>query len=117
MEEENTAIDLTLLEALLVYFDFGLDPGSCGMAVLLHDVELATRKAHEHSRHAMGNMVTLVSRLFPQPCHGSKERVDAWLKQGGQKGWDTPDGVLFKLDDNRQAAIKDLKRTCNYHQM
>lgn len=114
---DDTAVDLTLLEALLVYFDFGLDPGSCGMAVLMHDVDLATRKAHEHSKHTMGNMVKLVKYFFPKPCSGSKEKIEAWMKHDGHKGWDTPEGVLYRLTEQVQEPIKELKKHCNYTQM
>lgn len=114
---DDTAVDLTLLEALLVYFDYGLDPGSGGMAVLMHDEELARQKLHEHSKHTARNMVLIVKHLFPAPCSGSKEKIVAWMNHNGHKGWDTTEGVLYRLTEQKQEPIKDLKRQCNYTQM
>lgn len=120
MERDYTdAFDKTLMEALLLYFDYGLDPGSCGMAVLRHDVDEAMSHAHEHTkyRQVQENNVKIVQTLFPKVCSGTDEKIQAWMAHDGKKGWDTQDGVMYRLDTWRQQPINELKRICNYFQM
>jgi hypothetical protein len=109
------ALDYTLMEALMVYLDYGLDPGSGGRAVLLLDVEKARARMHELSRYTASDMVECVRRYFPKDAVGSQEKIEAWLANRGIFGPNMEDEqVLYKLGHAKYNAIKALKTACEY---
>jgi hypothetical protein len=68
------------------YIERGIPPGSFLQAVFSNDLTNAFGCADEINRHALFDIVSFVYNYAPIGCHGSRERVDAWISSGGTEG-------------------------------
>ena len=118
MNNGTVELDFTLMEALMQYVDYGLDPGSGGRAVLLMNAEEAARRMHELSRHTAADMVQVVRNHFPRECNGSVDNLNAWMESGGIFGPNMEaEQVQYILGHPKYSAIKLLKEACGYKPM
>lgn len=67
------------------YVEQGIPPGGFLTAVLRNSLYLAFATADETNRARMADYAAFLETL-PINCWGSRERVDAWIKQGGLEG-------------------------------
>lgn len=72
--------------ALKRYIEHGIPPGSCTTAILAHDLFDAFGRADETTAANMRDIVRWIYNEAPSICHGSRERVDAWIRAGGMSG-------------------------------
>ena len=98
------ALDEGVVEALRHYIEYGLNPGSFGIACLLGNYDLAVSKAHEKLKqpHFGGqdiifNMVSYASH-FPRIMRGDAETIDKWMQHDGLEHAPSSVLVLCKLE-------------------
>lgn len=68
------------------YILHGIPPGSFLTAVLSNDLMGALGKADEDNRVALHAYGMFLYNDAPSPCHGSPEKVRAWIAKGGMAG-------------------------------
>ncbi len=66
-------------EALDRYVRLGIPTGSFTRAMLEHDLS-AVVKADEESLRDIREIYIFIHQELPSECHGSKEKVAAWIK-------------------------------------
>lgn len=64
----------------------GIRPGHFLTAVLEHELFDAMGRADENSRAGLFDLVSYIYNECPGGCHGSRERVNAWIGAGGLDG-------------------------------
>lgn len=74
--------------ALRRYVMRGIPMGSFGSAILSNDFIDACGRADEENRPALFGWATFIYNFTPNACHGSPEKVQAWVDQGGILGDD-----------------------------
>lgn len=62
------------------YVDHGCPTGSFLRAVLENDLFEAVAKADQYNRHLLADICEYIYNYTPATCHGSPEKVAAWLK-------------------------------------
>lgn len=70
-----------LYEGLDLYAKHGIETGSFLRAVLENDLAEAVIRADAQSLLCLPHLVTYIALEMPPTCHGSAERVQAWLTQ------------------------------------
>jgi hypothetical protein len=68
------------------YADEGVPTGGFLQAVLSNDLMDAFGRADEGNRADLFEICSYVYNEMPAPCHGSPERVKAWLLAQGLRG-------------------------------
>jgi hypothetical protein len=68
------------------YIARGIPPGSFLAAVLSNDLMGAFGKADDENREALYEWVRFIYNFVPAGCHGSPEKVSAWIQAGGLLG-------------------------------
>jgi hypothetical protein len=61
----------------------GVPPGSFLTAVLTNDLKEAFARADDDNARAMHGWVRFLYNYTPATCHGSPEKVAAWIDRGG----------------------------------
>jgi hypothetical protein len=69
-----------LVEGLALYVAHGFRPGSFLQAVLANDLMDAVNRGDEDSRAGLVALCVFISHALPAQCHGSRERVAAWIE-------------------------------------
>lgn len=64
----------------------GIPPGSFLTAVLENDLMEAFGRADDDNREALFEWVRFIYNYAPTGCHGSSEKVSAWISRGGLCG-------------------------------
>lgn len=77
----NEPIPQHLLNGLRRYADQGIPTGSFLRSVLENNLQMAVGRADEQSLAALKAIVAYVRWELPGSCHGSPERVAAWIKR------------------------------------
>ena len=67
-------------DSLEAYASKGVPTGGFLRAVLENDLTEAIGRADEHNIRAIQNIVSWVYNEAPSICHGSSEKVEAWLE-------------------------------------
>jgi hypothetical protein len=116
---EQVSLDFTLIESLLVYYDYGLDPGGCGHYVLLHDLENAQPRAHELARHTTPDMIRWVKANLPAECQGTIENINAWKAHDGFRRLDSVTAIMMRLDEHHPLRLhmEEVKSSVRYNQI
>ncbi len=65
------------------YIEKGIPPGSFLEAVLSNDLMGALAKADATNQYALPAYGRYIYNNVPSACHGSSEKVDAWIDAGG----------------------------------
>jgi len=68
------------------YIEHGIEGGGFINAVLENNLMRAMGKADDFNRVAMFSICDFVYNDAPATCHGSPERVRAWIESGGING-------------------------------
>ncbi len=68
-----------ILGALQRYVSDGIEPGSCVRAILENNLTEAFVRADHQTTAAMHAIVAYIYNKMPMHCHGSPEKVDAWI--------------------------------------
>lgn len=68
------------------YIEKGIPPGSFLEAVLSNDLMGALAEADATNRHALPAYGRYLYNDVPSACHGSSEKVEAWIGTGGLAG-------------------------------
>lgn len=68
------------------YVMHGVPMGGFLTAIFENDFMRATGKADDENRRALFEYAAFIYNHTPSQCHGSPERVDAWLERGGIRG-------------------------------
>jgi hypothetical protein len=68
------------------YIVRGIPPGSFLTAVLSNDLMGAFGKADDENRDALFEWARFIYNFAPTGCHGSPEKVSAWISSGGLLG-------------------------------
>ena len=74
-----------MIAALDRYVDYGASVGSFLHNVLTHDLYTALALADDDNFQNIQAYASYLHNVIPGSCHGSKEKVDAWIKSGGLK--------------------------------
>lgn len=69
-----------ILDAITDYAEHHRPQGGFVMAVLENDLMQAMGRADEHSLRGLFDIVRFVRWEIPADCHGSPEKVRAWLE-------------------------------------
>ena len=72
-----------ILDAISRYANDHIAPGGFTRAVLENDLSQAIGRADENSLAGLQDIVRYVHWEIPGGCHGSREKVEAWLKREG----------------------------------
>lgn len=75
-----------LHDGLMRYVMLGGVPGGFMTAVLSNDLMESFARADGLCRNAMFELVSFLHEDVPGSCHGSPEKVWAWMKRGGLEG-------------------------------
>lgn len=62
------------------YILYRIQPGSFLEAVLENDLMEALGRADVENQSLLGAYAQFIYNYAPQPCHGSKEKVKAWME-------------------------------------
>ncbi|MCH8135375.1 MAG: hypothetical protein IIB77_05280 [Proteobacteria bacterium] len=73
-----------LIVGLLNYLELRYPVGGFLKAILENDLLTAVCKADPTSFSILKEITRLVNNFFPHEAHGSKAKVDTWLKGGGE---------------------------------
>ena len=68
------------------YVNQGISPGSFMTAVLENNLTQAFCRADDINTQYMRNWADFVYNHMPSNCHGTPEKVAAWLERGGLHG-------------------------------
>lgn len=73
-------------DALGMYVDHGLEPGSFTRCVLCNDLAGACARAHPTIAHALVHILAYCNAALPAPCWGSEAKFNAWIaaKRAGE---------------------------------
>ena len=74
------AIPPAIRESLDAYASTGRPTGGCLRAILANDLFEAVGRADEDTHVALPSIVSYIYNELPSPCHGSYEKVDAWIE-------------------------------------
>lgn len=80
-------IPTNIKDAIDLYVDKGIQPGSFTTAVLANDLKGAFGRADVISERNMKQIVSYVYNNIPSLCQGSYDKVDNWIKRGGIDGF------------------------------
>jgi hypothetical protein len=69
-----------LIEGLALYVAHGFRPGSFLEAVLANDLMDAVKRGDDDSRAGLVALCIFIDNDLPALCHGSRERVAAWME-------------------------------------
>ena len=72
--------------ALHRYVKHGIQPGGFLTAVLSNDFMGAAGRADSHNKTRLNEWAMVVYNDIPSGCHGSRERVEDWVRAGGLIG-------------------------------
>lgn len=73
----------SMREALERYIREGLDPGNFLHHILIHDFYNALSLADDDNFRNIQAYAHYLYNEMPGQCHGSKEKVEAWIEKGG----------------------------------
>jgi hypothetical protein len=95
--EIKRLVNLDMIDALERYINYGIPTGSFLRAVLAHDLFESFSRADIWNQQLMYNTVKYIYNHVPSICHGSYEKVDEWIANGGFNGmkkplWDRKEG-------------------------
>lgn len=77
----EVTIPLALREGLFRYVSNGVKPGDFLTAVLENNLKMAYWLADPNSRTAIPHIIQYLHWEAPSECHGSPEKVKAWLNK------------------------------------
>lgn len=94
----NKMYDQGILEAIIHYIRFGLQPGSCATMMIIDNIEAARRSAHEHIKqdNILENTFDIINNELPNVCLGT----DNYLKWIGHEG-------LYKANNSTKMMFID----------
>lgn len=79
-----------LASTIISYVLNGLNPGSCGTAILLGDRNLANKTAHPNIKlnqnSIIDDTIAWVHRVLPAFILNDKENIRQWIEHDGMKG-------------------------------
>lgn len=94
---EEGAYDIGIMDSIAHFFLYGWHPGGCAWAILAHDFEGASKRAHFMSKPHVATMISLCKEIFPEHMFGSYERLEAWHNHLGYEGAPPEVKVYAKL--------------------
>lgn len=80
-----------LIDGVAGYVTLGHRPGSFLLAVFENDLFEAVRRADPVSSAGLVALACFIDNSLPAACHGSRERVAAWIAHGGMRQFETAD--------------------------
>lgn len=69
------------IDGLVLYIQQGIEPGGFLRAVLENNLMESCGRADIENRFALFNICTFIYNYAPHNCHGSPDRVKAWLEK------------------------------------
>lgn len=79
MRIDYSLIPALTLDSITAYVSHRRPVGGFLTAVFEHDLFEAVGRADENNLRALRHIVAYIYNEVPSVCHGSRERVDAWL--------------------------------------
>ena len=73
------------IDALWLYINHGIEPGSFLQAVLENNLMESFRRADIENRHRLFEICSFIYNELPMSCHGSSEKVEKWLRAFREK--------------------------------
>lgn len=73
---------------IISYIEDGVPPGGFLTALFENDLKNFAMRADHTNRHHLLDFVSYMVWHMPAVCHGSPEKVAAWINQGGMNGRD-----------------------------
>jgi hypothetical protein len=83
MLREMNGVPEHLRGGLLLYVENGIPPGHFLTAVLENNLMEAIGRADEESARGLVGLCGYIYNEVPSTCHGSPQKVEAWIKRGG----------------------------------
>lgn len=71
------------IEGIVNYIVEGIEPGGFLRAVFENNLMESLGRADVENRFALFNICAFIYNDTPADCHGSPEKVKAWLERGG----------------------------------
>ena len=85
----NGYVPLHTMRGIQNYVENHVPPGSFLRAVFEHELFDAFMRADLDNRSAMFDIVNYINLNLPCACHGSPEKVAAWIKRGRESDDET----------------------------
>lgn len=73
-------------DAVILYVERGIAPGSFLYSVLSNDFKGACQRADDINKHHLIEWAAFIVNFTPSDCQGSVEKVGAWIRNGGLLG-------------------------------
>jgi len=86
LTERMVGVPEHLRDGLALYIMHGYQPGGFLTAVLENDLFQAVNRGDDDSQAGLVGLVGYLYNEAPARCHGSPDRVTAWMQQGGLDG-------------------------------
>lgn len=84
-------IPARMMPGIKRYVEQGIRPGDFLCAVFENDFKKALMFADDENYNNIQAYAAYLYNVAPHGCHGSAEKVEAWIKQGGLKGLEGDD--------------------------
>jgi len=85
-EKYEDKIPPRTLKTLRNYIENGIPTGGFLYNVLLNNLMMSYGKADIENLAALGHIIMFLHNEAPWDCHGSKDRIEEWIKKGGREG-------------------------------
>ena len=107
---ENLGAPVHILDSIDRFVRHRIAPGSFVTAVLSNDLAGAFRTADEDSLRGLADIVRYIHWEIPGNCHGSKSKVEKWLKGQETEASPSLSAVNLQTRDDllRNASVKTL---------
>ena len=83
---DKVPVNGRLANSVKMYIEEGIDGGGFLFALLSNNLGQAFCRADSDNTKAMKEWVMFLYNQAPSDCWGSKEKVQAWIKDGGTTG-------------------------------
>lgn len=84
--DEFLAIPRETIEGIHRYVEHGIQPGDFLKAVIRNDLKEAVGRADHNNLRVLKLICQLIHNYAPSDCHGSREKLIAWMRVGGTEG-------------------------------
>ena len=86
MVEGTKLLPAHMIEGITNYLDNGIRPGSFLYSLLCYDFLGAWHRADDVNRDYFAAWLVFLVSHCPEESYGSREKVEAWIKRGGENG-------------------------------
>lgn len=102
--------DQGILQAVIHYIRYGLQPGSCATMMIIDNIEAAKRCAHEHIKqdNILEQTFSIINHELPDICLGTDNYL-TWIEHGGLENVNDSDKIMF-VDSIKELLVTNKLR-------